>query len=701
MIRKRRTLHQERYHRPILNEVLPFEVPPTFTNGGFFSFCSRINLRLERYKKEVIVSYENVQAYDKAVLDVIFPSKSNSNKLSVTANTQKKTVTQWGKSKDIYSGIAPCSMNTKALAFDISHREERSRELSIPHPRNQLDICGLYDRYHYEMVDICSRSPFSIRRPVRRAKTSFINDTIHKNRLSKGESHREEEHKEYENIASYFSYYKYSNVYRFYESRLYHRAERKFNFLIKQDISKCFDSIYTHTIAWSSHTKSSIKDKLNSSYHIFPSVFDTVQRSLNYNETNGIVIGPEFSRIFAELILQDIDVSLERILLRNHKLLNGRDYEIYRYVDDYFIFVNDSNSGDIISRALYIELRNKKLTLSSEKKIIIEKPLITSLTKAKDRIAATFNGLIEDIYSDSNQSPYETYYAKVNGNQLIKSIKAIISDTKTSYDETLNYFLTITSKECTNRCKKFSTTSLNLVKAGKIDIAKFREMKKFLISILEVLFFVGLAAPKVNFTLKISRIICQIVDSMEDSYFPQNHREDVLKYIDENLRIAFSKMSKTSSLRMETLYFLLAHGKLGRNYALPLQTLLPCFQLKMEAGIVIGTYFDFFTSTVVLTYIRNREKYSKLREFCFKSLMSDAKNRLPYKDVDSTFLISLLDICVCPYLTEDEKDSYIAQAGLPTGFQATVESASDQWFTEWKGFDLSIALDRKRLREVY
>ena len=39
-------------------------------------------------------------------------------------------------------------------------------------------------------------------------------------------------------------------------------------------------------------------------------------QEMNYNETNGIVIGPEFSRIFAEVILQQIDTSVERELLK-------------------------------------------------------------------------------------------------------------------------------------------------------------------------------------------------------------------------------------------------------------------------------------------------------------------------------------------------------------------------------------------------
>ena len=38
---------------------------------------------------------------------------------------------------------------------------------------------------------------------------------------------------------------------------------------------------------------------------------------LNYNETNGIVIGPEFSRIFAEIILQRVDKEVEKALYVN------------------------------------------------------------------------------------------------------------------------------------------------------------------------------------------------------------------------------------------------------------------------------------------------------------------------------------------------------------------------------------------------
>ena len=43
----------------------------------------------------------------------------------------------------------------------------------------------------------------------------------------------------------------------------------------------------------------------------FEQDFDKFMQHVNYNETAGIAIGPEFSRIFAEIIFQSIDVKAE------------------------------------------------------------------------------------------------------------------------------------------------------------------------------------------------------------------------------------------------------------------------------------------------------------------------------------------------------------------------------------------------------
>ena len=93
-------------------------------------------------------------------------------------------------------------------------------------------------------------------------------------------------------------------------------------------------------------------------------------QQINYNETNGIIIGPEFSRIFAELILQSVDRIVEQKLVSKHNLKHKVDYEIFRYVDDYFIFFNEDSTKDKMLCAKHTSppLRQKRSPLSKEKK---------------------------------------------------------------------------------------------------------------------------------------------------------------------------------------------------------------------------------------------------------------------------------------------------------------------------------------------
>lgn len=65
---------------------------------------------------------------------------------------------------------------------------------------------------------------------------------------------------------------------------------------MKFDVSRCFDSIYTHTLSWALSSKKIVKDNLGTNKDSFGGKFDRVMQQMNYNETNGIVIGPEFSK---------------------------------------------------------------------------------------------------------------------------------------------------------------------------------------------------------------------------------------------------------------------------------------------------------------------------------------------------------------------------------------------------------------------
>lgn len=90
--------------------------------------------------------------------------------------------------------------------------------------------------------------------------------------------------------------------------------------------------------------------KKNTKAKTFENDFDHLMQHANYNETNGIIVGPEISRIFAEIILQAVDLAILRELKEQYGYKLGRDYEIRRYVDDSYVY---ATSREILENVLH------------------------------------------------------------------------------------------------------------------------------------------------------------------------------------------------------------------------------------------------------------------------------------------------------------------------------------------------------------
>ena len=78
---------------------------------------------------------------------------------------------------------------------------------------------------------------------------------------------------------------------------------------------------------------------------------------------------------------------------------NRVDYEIFRYVDDYFIFYNEEDDKDQITDTLQHALKEYKLYLNSSKAVVYDKPLITEISMAKQKIASLLEEKI--VYPDN------------------------------------------------------------------------------------------------------------------------------------------------------------------------------------------------------------------------------------------------------------------------------------------------------------
>lgn len=91
-----------------------------------------------------------------------------------------------------------------------------------------------------------------------------------------------------------------------------HRAKKSYieataDWLVRTDISRFYPSIYTHSIPWAAYGKEKVKNALKTYEGSFADRLDVLVRACNRNQTIGVPIGPETSRILAEIISSRID----------------------------------------------------------------------------------------------------------------------------------------------------------------------------------------------------------------------------------------------------------------------------------------------------------------------------------------------------------------------------------------------------------
>lgn len=137
-----------------------------------------------------------------------------------------------------------------------------------------------------------------------------------------------------------------------------------YRFLLKIDITKCYGSIYTHSIPWAIHGKAISKGKRKRK-HLFGNALDEDCRRMQDGQTIGIPIGPDSSRIISEIILSSIDVEIKSEL----KYLSG-----VRVIDDYHLYFKSQGDLEIARSVINKTLKNYELELNRNKEALCDLP---------------------------------------------------------------------------------------------------------------------------------------------------------------------------------------------------------------------------------------------------------------------------------------------------------------------------------------
>jgi len=762
---RRKTGHNIGYkkERVVLSDILPYEVPPFFSNRHFYNFLVKNKVSIN--ENEMQIQFKKDQnGILKRLLQTLFGIEKN-------VTFVRDTNFDYFKFNDkTFEKL----FLTIPFKFKITHKDSDYRELTVIHPINQLYLVEFYEKYKNTILYNTRLSRFSLRKPSKVSSLKYYKDSTNKKKKSKNQDIEiiETTDKEYTSLKTFFSYQNYSNIYEFYESYEYQRAEKRFDNLMKFDVSRCFDSIYTHTLSWALTNKKIVKDNLGTNENSFGGKFDKVMQKMNYNETNGIVIGPEFSRIFAELILQRIDKNVEKELhKRNYKY--KEDYDIYRYVDDFFVFYNDEKIKSEILNLYKIKLQEYNLFFNDSKTKILPKPIITNITVAKEEIRKLIeHSMIFQFYDSDikNQIGLKYYSAK----DIITNYKAILSKTETSYKDLQNYFLAIIFNRLKSLIKKIQNEQESLFhlyaqKREAIDVLNndlenqknYEKLEEILIEIkdqekilksfhnqllknineiIELTFFIYSVLPRVTYSIKVCHILFRIIDFIKNqertkqSYlvkvrganleevkfiaFDFDKKHNLFKKIYDGISLVFQKSLSSEYAEVETLYLLPIINELGENYRFQEDLINKHFRIFYnddQNNKVLNCNLNYFTIISLLNYINIdiNQKYNEIRND-IQSIILKKFDKFENNSAENIFL--LIDVLTCPYVgsTDVEIKDFRRQIldkikFFDAGTSITdkniliekIASYTSEWFYSWKENDLGKELNTKRGHSVY
>lgn len=156
-----------------------------------------------------------------------------------------------------------------------------------------------------------------------------------------------------------------------------------FKYLLHTDVSDCYGSIYTHSIAWAVHGRCEAKAGKRDR-KLLGNQLDELVRAGREGQTNGIGQGSGLMDFLAELVLGYVDHEIGLHLKK--KGLARECVKVIRYRDDYRIFANEEGDAESVLRVVAESLREVGMKLSTSK-TRVERNIVEGSVKA-DKLAA-------------------------------------------------------------------------------------------------------------------------------------------------------------------------------------------------------------------------------------------------------------------------------------------------------------------------
>jgi len=138
----------------------------------------------------------------------------------------------------------------------------------------------------------------------------------------------------------------------------------RFEVVAEADISAFYHSIYTHAIAWAIHEKAVAKR--NRAPALVGNLIDLLVRNAQDGQTIGIPVGPDTSRLIAEVVGTAIDRSIQESLEKfMRKKSSNRN--AMRFVDDYTFGCSSLQEAEAVVASVRGAVNSFELELNNSK----------------------------------------------------------------------------------------------------------------------------------------------------------------------------------------------------------------------------------------------------------------------------------------------------------------------------------------------
>lgn len=667
-------LDKKDYFRALLTDTIPSDVPIVFSNAGLY-----INSHIVENNKN-----DNKTKVIKYLYDILIRPE-----LDADLSIEEKNRLQKSKSEP--------------FKYKIIKNESRLRTLSLVHPRSQINYLEIYRENSDILLSLCNKNNFSIRSPIRICNSFYLNN---KKQEVIQKSYKEvridtiEEELFKKHSSSFYSYKGYDRIYKFYLSPLYRDLEAKYSYMFMIDVANCFDSIYTHTISWASKNKDYIKNNYVSWSNQFSQKLDTIMQRSNANETNGIPVGSEFSRIFAEIIFQDIDVNIEKELGSVYSLYNGIDYQILRYVDDYIVFGVTDEICKTVSDVISDRLSDYNLYINNEKLSKFERPFLTEKSKIIVALSNCLDNFDKTIFQEDYLKKRIYFYSKIYRkdsfmNKFMNEIRLIVkSNSNSGYAQVSSYLVSVFTKRISCSICNYDSYIKN-EGSNKVFISNIELL-------IELIFFYYKVYPTINASSKVAKVIITLLDFIESNIDLKIYSPRIKSLVVNTVKgLSFDRFEsekRRGYISIEKLNVVLITSNFGDHFRLP-----PDY---FEGLVNSSDYLNYFEIVSLLYYFNDHSEYLKVK----RKVIDIAMNRLSSYDFikdDSELVHLLLDIVCCPYVPTEARIKALDLTNngtkqLPNTIETCIDILEDSyWFVNWKDFNIKQLIERNELKLQY